>query len=114
MKEVAPASYRIPDFDSHNQALTCFLNQLTILNSVEDRIDSLLFNIEGELYAELQAQRVICSPAASKGQASLRAAGSLVGVVIEGQSTESRHDMAQDFVFGRCQKSLLTQEGCRP
>ena len=62
--------------------LTCFFNQLTILNSIEERVDSVLGNIEGELYAELQDSEVVVARQLAK--VSLRAAGALVGVVIEG------------------------------
>lgn len=82
MKGVAPASHRIPDFDSRNQVVTCFLNQLTILKSVEDRIDSVISDIEGELYAELQDSELVVARQLAK--VSHRAAGALVGVVIEG------------------------------
>ena len=82
MKGVAPASHRIPDFDSRNQVVTCFFNQLTILQSVEDRIDSVISDIEGELYAELQDSELVVARQLAK--VSHRAAGALVGVVIEG------------------------------
>jgi len=82
IKGVAPSSYQYPDFDARNQALTCFFNQLTILKAVEDRVDSVLENIEGELYAELQDNEVVVARQLSK--TSPRAAGALVGVVIEG------------------------------
>jgi hypothetical protein len=82
MKGVTPASHRIPDFDSRNQVVTCFVNQLTILQSVEDRIDSIIADIEGELYAELQDSELIMARQLAK--VSHRAAGALVGVVIEG------------------------------
>lgn len=82
LKGVAPASYRLPDFDTHEQTLTCFFNQLTILNSIEERVDSVLGNIEGELYAELQDSEVVVARKLSK--VSLRAAGALIGVLIEG------------------------------
>jgi hypothetical protein len=82
MKGVAPASHRIPGFDSRNQVLTCFINQLAILQSVEDRIDSVVSNIEGELYAELQDSELVVARQLAK--VSQRAAGALVGVVIEG------------------------------
>lgn len=82
MKGVAPASGRVPNFDSRNQVLTCFFNQLTIFKSVEDRIDSVISDIEGELYAELQDSELVVARQLVK--VSCRAAGALVGVVIEG------------------------------
>jgi thiamine pyrophosphokinase len=51
LKGVAPNSYSCPDFDTRAQVITCFFNQLTILNSIGGRVDSVLANIEGELYA---------------------------------------------------------------
>jgi hypothetical protein len=82
IKGVAPNSYSYPDFDTRAQTLSCFFNQITILKAVEDRIDSALGNIEGELYAELQDNEVAVARQLAK--VSLRAAGALVGVVIEG------------------------------
>ncbi len=82
MKGVVPASHRIPNFNARNQVLTCFLNQLTILKSVEDRIDSVISNIEGELYGELKDNELVVARQLAK--VSHRAAGALVGVVIEG------------------------------
>lgn len=82
LKGVAPGKFQYPDFDTRAQVLTCFLNQITILNAVEDRIDSVLANIEGELYAELQDNEVAIARQLMK--VSPRAAGALMGVVIEG------------------------------
>lgn len=82
IKGVAPSKYHYPDFDTRSQTMTCFFNQLTILSSVEGRITSLLANIEGELYAELQDSEI--SIARQLTKVSPRAAGALVGVVIEG------------------------------
>lgn len=82
LKGVAPDKSSYPNFDTRNQVITCFFNQLTILKAVEDRIDSVLANIEGELYAELQDNEIVVARQLAK--ISLRAAGTLVGVVIEG------------------------------
>jgi hypothetical protein len=82
LKGVAPNSYQHPNFDTRAQVLNCFFNQLTILNSIGARIDSVLANVEGELYAELQDNEVAVARQLAK--VSLRAAGALVGVVIEG------------------------------
>jgi hypothetical protein len=91
LKGVVPPSHRYPDFDSDNEALTCFVNQLTILKAVEERIDSALADIEGELYAELQDGELVIARQLAK--VNLRAAGALVGVVIEGhlQKVASAH-----------------------
>lgn len=82
IKNLAPNSYKYPDFDTRSQTLNCFFNQLTILDSVEVRIKSLLANIEGELYAELQDNEIVIARQLTK--VSHRAAGALIGVVIEG------------------------------
>ncbi len=82
LKGVAPNDFHYPNFDTRAQVLTCFFNQLTILNSIEERVDSVLANIEGELYAEIQDSEV--ATARQLAKVSLRAAGALVGVLIEG------------------------------
>ena len=82
LRGVAPNSYQHPDFDTRAQVLTCFFNQLTILNAIGARVDSVLANIEGELYAELQDNEIAVARQLAK--VSLRAAGALVGVVVEG------------------------------
>lgn len=78
---VAPNEYRIPNFDTRKQVLICFFNQLTILKAVVDRQDSILDNIEGEFFAELQDNQIVVAKQLAK--VSLRAAGTLIGVVIE-------------------------------
>jgi hypothetical protein len=84
LKGVAPNSYHFPDFDSRNQVLT-------ILHSIMERIDSVIGNIEGELYAELQDSEIVIARQLAK--VSPRAAGALIGVVIEGhlQKAASNH-----------------------
>jgi hypothetical protein len=88
---VAPNSHSYPDFDTRAQVLTCLINQLTILSSLQERVDSVLADIEGELYAELQDSEVAMARQLAK--VNLRAAGALVGVVIEGhlQKVASSH-----------------------
>ncbi|MGF6204402.1 hypothetical protein [Pseudomonas frederiksbergensis] len=80
MKGVSPASWN--GEETKSRVLTCFINQLTILNSLESRIDSVISNIESELYAELQDGELIIATQLAK--ISPRAAGALMGVVIEG------------------------------
>lgn len=82
IKGVAPSSYQYPEFDARDQTLKCFFNQITILVAVSERIDSVLSNVEGELYAEIQDGEIAVARQLSK--ISLRAAGALVGVLIEG------------------------------
>jgi hypothetical protein len=88
---VAPNSHNYPHFDEQAQVLTCLVNQLTILSSLQERVDSVLANIEGELYAELQDNELALARQLAK--VNLRAAGALVGVVIEGhlQKVASSH-----------------------
>ena len=82
IKNVVPSRIHHPEFDSRAQALTCFFNQITIFKAVADRADSTLANIEGELFADLQDNELAVSRKLAK--ISPRAAGALVGVVIEG------------------------------
>jgi hypothetical protein len=82
IKGVAPAGFDYSNFDTREQTLKCFFNQLTILMSLNERVESVLSNIEGELYAELQDGEIVVARQLAK--VSLRAAGALMGVVIEG------------------------------
>ena len=82
LKGDAPGPFEQSDFDGPSQALRCFFNQLAILQAVADRVDSVLDDIEGELYATLQDDEIVIARQLSK--VSHRAAGALVGVVIEG------------------------------
>lgn len=82
LKGVVPSRSIHPGFDDRNQALTCFFNQLTIFQSLTERVDSVLADIEAELYADLQDSEIVIARQLSK--VSLRAAGALMGVVIEG------------------------------
>lgn len=81
-KGVVPNKVQHPNFDSDERTLICFFNQLTILKAIAERVESALENIEGELYAELQDSELIIARQLSK--VNLRAAGALVGVLIEG------------------------------
>ena len=80
MKGVSPGAWDADDTKS--RVLTCFFNQITILSSLESRIDSVISNIESELYAELQDGELVIAKQLAK--ISPRAAGALMGVVIEG------------------------------
>lgn len=82
IKGVAPSRALHPEFNTRDQTLQCFFNQLTILSAIAERVDSVVANIEGELYAELQDNELLTARQLAK--VSLRAAGALVGVVIEG------------------------------
>jgi hypothetical protein len=82
LKGIAPSRSLFPNFDTRAAVLNCFFNQITILYSITGRIDSILGNIEGELYAELQDNEIVIARRLIK--VSARAAGALVGVLIEG------------------------------
>jgi hypothetical protein len=92
-KGVVPSSFQYENFNARKQALTCFFNQLTIFKAVDHRVDSIVGDIETELYAELQDNEVLVARRLAK--VNLRAAGALVGVVIEGhlQKVTSAHDL---------------------
>lgn len=81
IKGVAPSSYHFPDFDAKKQVVQGFLNQIAILSSVVDRIDSVLADIEGHLFADLKDAELETANTLLK--VSPRAAGSLAGVVLE-------------------------------
>ena len=82
-----------PDFDTKDRALRCFFNQLTIVAALSERIDSIISNIENELYADLQDSELEIAERLVK--VSPRAAGALVGVVIEGhlQKVAQQHQV---------------------
>ncbi len=82
MKNIVPVGYGFADFDSRKQMLQCFMNQLTILHSLVTMVDSVLANLEGELFADIQDNEV--ATARQLVKVSPRAAGALVGVLIEG------------------------------
>lgn len=82
MKNVVPSGYHFQDFNAQHQALQCFFNQLTIFHSIIERANSALASIEGELYSELQDNELVV--ARQLATVNLRAAGALVGVLIEG------------------------------
>lgn len=91
MKNVKPGHWQLQDFDSHQQTLICFFNQLAIYRAISLRADSILGDIEAALYANLQDDEIEVAKKLAK--INLRAAGALVGVVIEGhlQKVASSH-----------------------
>jgi hypothetical protein len=54
LKNVVPNRMQHPEFDPRQQVLTCFFNQLTILHAISDRAASVLADIEGELFSQLE------------------------------------------------------------
>ena len=81
LKGVAPNSYNNPGFDTREQTLQNFFNQLTIVESIDTRLESVLGDIEGELLSDLQDSEL--ETARKLLKESVRAAGSLSGVVLE-------------------------------
>ena len=94
LKDVVPVGYHYQDFDAQAQASRCFFNQLTIFNSLSGRVGSILASIDGMLLSELQDAELKTATALLR--VSLRAAGSLAGVVIEHhlQKLASKHGIA--------------------
>jgi len=68
-------------FDPHELARLRFLNQLQVLDELSYRVESVLADVEDHLFAELQDKELEAANALKK--ISLRAAGSLAGVVLE-------------------------------
>ena len=73
--------YNKPLWDTHNLAAIRVVNQLQILSSLSSRIDSVLQDVTGHLFAELQDAELIAATQLKK--ISNRAAGALAGVVLE-------------------------------
>jgi hypothetical protein len=80
-KGVAPNEIQHPDFNSINQVLICCVNQLTILQAAQERIDSVLQDLRGVILADLQDEEIATANALKK--VNLRAAGALSGVIVE-------------------------------
>jgi Asp-tRNA(Asn)/Glu-tRNA(Gln) amidotransferase C subunit len=68
-------------FDPHELARIRFLNQLQILDELSYRIESVLADVENHLFAEMQDKELEAAKALKP--ISLRAAGTLAGVVLE-------------------------------
>lgn len=81
LKGVAPSRISHPDFDTRNQVGQCLLNQITIFHSVSERVESVLSDIDGQLLSEIQDAELETAKQLLK--VSVRAAGSVAGVVVE-------------------------------
>ena len=94
LKGVAPAKHRLPGFDTRYQTAKNVINQLAIVKSLSGRVDSILANIDTELLAEIQDAEL--ETARKLIKISLRAAGSLTGVIIENhlQKLAKKHDIS--------------------
>lgn len=73
--------YDKPLWDINNLIAIRIINQVQIISSLSSRIDSVLQDVTGHLFAELQDSEL--SAAAQLKKVSLRAAGALAGVVLE-------------------------------
>ncbi len=73
--------YDKPLWDVNNLTAIRFLNQTQIISSLSSRIDSVLQDVTGHLFAEIQDSEL--SAATQLKKVSLRAAGALAGVVLE-------------------------------
>ena len=76
---ISKAPYRT---DGNNIVRRRMINQLQILKSIESRIDSVFQDIKGHLLAEIQDSELKIADQLRK--ISLRAAGALAGVILEG------------------------------
>lgn len=74
-------SYDKPFWDVNNLTAIRILNQVQIISSLSNRIDSVLQDVTGHLFAELQDSELAAANQLKK--VNLRAAGSLAGVVLE-------------------------------
>ena len=74
-------SYDKPLWDTNNLAMVRILNQLQIISSLLSRIDSVLQDVTGHLFAEIQDAELLAAKQLTK--ISKRAAGALAGVVLE-------------------------------
>jgi len=83
--------YDEPLWDTNQLAAIRILNQLQILASLSSRIDSVLQDVTGHLFAEIQDAELVAAKQLKK--ISKRAAGALAGVVLERhlQRTATNH-----------------------
>ncbi len=73
--------YDKPLWDTNNLAAIRIVNQLQIISSLSSRIDSVLQDVTGHLFAEIQDAELLAAKRLTK--ISKRAAGALAGVVLE-------------------------------
>lgn len=74
-------SYDKPLWDTNNAVMIRVVNQMQIIASLSSRIDSVLQDVTGHLFAELQDSELHAATQLKK--VSKRAAGALAGVVLE-------------------------------
>lgn len=80
LKNIVPS--RLNFFDTNTVTRTRVVNQFQILKSLESRIDSILQDVKGHLLADIQDSELKVADQLRK--VSLRAAGALAGVILEG------------------------------
>jgi hypothetical protein len=81
LKGVTPNSLRISDFNAEEETLKNVYNQYTILNSINDRIDNVLSDINTNLLIELQDTEL--ETAKSLLKINIRSSGVIAGVILE-------------------------------
>ena len=81
LKGVAPNKWNTPDFDTKEETLKNVYNQYTILVSINDRIDSVLADIQTNLLIELQDTEL--ETAKSLLKINIRSSGVIAGVILE-------------------------------
>lgn len=80
LKNIVPGGYT--NLDTHNVARRRIINQVQILKSLESRVNSILQDLKGHLIADIQDSELKVADHLRK--VSLRAAGALAGVILEG------------------------------
>jgi hypothetical protein len=90
VRSIAPGS----DFHSQTIITSKFASQLGLLKSLSIRIDSVLSDVKGHLFAELQDKEL--RVASQLIEVNLRAAGAVAGVVLEGhlQQVAANHGIS--------------------
>jgi len=81
LKGVAPNKWNTPDFNTKEETLKNVYNQYTILVSINDRIDSILADIQTNLLIELQDTEL--ETAKSLLKVNIRSSGVIAGVILE-------------------------------
>jgi hypothetical protein len=79
LKGIKPSRYE--SFDHNSETSKNLYNQYTILNSIFERLDSVLFNVESELIFEFQELELINAKNLLK--INVRASGVIAGVILE-------------------------------
>lgn len=81
LKGVAPGGFNVGEFDVNKETLHNLYNQYTILKSVYLRIDSLLNELQTNVFIELQDLELATAKTLTK--INVRSAGVIAGVILE-------------------------------